>query len=125
MFDAPPEVSLNLGCFRVKGGDSGVLSERLPGVRRSTRPLVSTKARDPRRGAGEPRTEIDVAPWCENRDVSDEIGELRVVEDAFDRPTLRLLHGKFAAVRVAVLRALFDSERRSIPTDLLHVRVGR
>jgi hypothetical protein len=56
--------------------------------------------------------------------VSDEIGGLRVVEDAFDRPTLRLLHGKYAAVRVAVLRALFDSERRSIPTDLLHVRVG-
>lgn len=56
--------------------------------------------------------------------MSNEIGGLRVVEDAFDRPTLRLLHGKYAAVQVAVLRALFDSERRSIPTEQLHVRVG-
>ena len=56
--------------------------------------------------------------------MSDEIGRLRVVEDAFDRPTLRLLHGKYAAVQVAALRALFDSERRAIPTDQLHVRVG-
>lgn len=68
--------------------------------------------------------ESRVTPWWENRDVSDEIGRLRVVEDAFDRPTLRLLHGKYAAVQVAALRALFDSERRSIPTDQLHVRVG-
>ncbi|HTO00271.1 MAG TPA: DUF3375 family protein, partial [Microthrixaceae bacterium] len=70
------------------------------------------------------RTQLIVTPWCDNGGVSDEIGELRMVEDAFDRPTLRLLHGKYAAVRVAVLRALFDSERRSIPTDILHVRVG-
>ncbi len=56
--------------------------------------------------------------------MNDEIGGLRTVEDAFERPTLRLLHGKYASVRVAVLRSLFDSERRAIPTDLLHVRVG-
>ncbi len=52
------------------------------------------------------------------------MGGLQVVEEAFGRPTLRLLHGKYAAVRVAVLRGLFDTERRSIPTDILHVRVG-
>lgn len=56
--------------------------------------------------------------------MSDEIGQLDIVEEAFGRPTLRLLHGKYAAVRVAVLRSLFDSERRSIPTEILHVRVG-
>ena len=55
--------------------------------------------------------------------MSDEIGGLRVVEDAFGRPTLKLLHGTYAAVQVAVLRTAFDSDRRSVPTEQLHHHV--
>jgi len=55
--------------------------------------------------------------------VGDAIGELRLVEEAFSRPTLRLLGGKWASVQVAVLRLVFDRDRRSLPTDLLHAHV--
>jgi hypothetical protein len=65
-----------------------------------------------------------VSPGRENGDVSDEIGGLRVVQGAFDRPTLKLLHGTYAAVQVAVLRTVFDSDRRSVTTEHLHVHVG-
>jgi Protein of unknown function (DUF3375) len=56
--------------------------------------------------------------------VSDAVGDLRLVQEAFKRPTLRLLNGKWAPVQVAVLRVAFDRDRRSIPTDHLHAQVG-
>jgi uncharacterized small protein (DUF1192 family) len=55
--------------------------------------------------------------------VSDVAGELRLVEEAFARPTLRLLRGTWAAVQVAVLRMAFDRDRRSLPTDQLHAHI--
>jgi hypothetical protein len=55
--------------------------------------------------------------------VSESVGELRLVERAFERPTLRLLNGKWAPVQVAVLRLIFDRDRRSIPTDHFHAHV--
>lgn len=56
--------------------------------------------------------------------MSDAAGDLRLVQEAFTRPTLRLLNGKWAPVQVAVLRIVFDRDRRSIPTDHLHAQVG-
>jgi hypothetical protein len=55
--------------------------------------------------------------------VGDAAGELRLVEEAFTRPTLRLLGGRWAAVQVAVLRLVFDRDRSSLPTDHLHAHV--
>ncbi|MGO9873434.1 MAG: DUF3375 family protein [Acidimicrobiia bacterium] len=55
--------------------------------------------------------------------MSDSVGDLRLVQEAFTRPTLRLLNGKWAAVQVAVLRIVFDQDRRSIPTNQLHAQV--
>ena len=55
--------------------------------------------------------------------MGDVAGELRVVEEAFTRPTLRLLGGKWAAVQVAVLRLVFDRDRRSLLTDQLHAHI--
>lgn len=52
--------------------------------------------------------------------MSEAVGELRLVEQAFARPTLRLLSGKWAAVQVSVLRLVFDRDRRSISTDRFH-----
>lgn len=56
--------------------------------------------------------------------MSDAVGDLRLVQEAFTRPTLRLLNGKWAAIQVAVLRIAFDRDRRSILTDHLHAHVG-
>ncbi|MCU1461187.1 MAG: hypothetical protein JWO37_1262 [Acidimicrobiales bacterium] len=55
--------------------------------------------------------------------MSEAVGELRLVEQAFARPTLRLLNGKWAPVQVSVLRLAFDRDRRSIPTDRFHADV--
>lgn len=65
-----------------------------------------------------------VTPIGEDGAMSDAIGDLRLVQEAFKRPTLRLLNGKWAPVQVAVLRVAFDRDRRSNPTDHLHARVG-
>ncbi|MER6667098.1 DUF3375 family protein [Amycolatopsis japonica] len=51
------------------------------------------------------------------------VGELARVRDALERPTLRLLDGKWAAFRVAVLRCSFSRDRRSVQADRLHVQV--
>jgi hypothetical protein len=67
---------------------------------------------------------LTVTPVVDNGAVSDAVGDLRLVQDAFTRPTLRLLNGKWASVQVAVLRIVFDRDRRSIPTDHLHAQVG-
>lgn len=67
---------------------------------------------------------IAVTPLGKNGAMSDAVGDLRLVQQAFTRPTLRLLNGKWASVQVAVLRVVFDRDRRSIPTDHLHAQVG-
>lgn len=56
--------------------------------------------------------------------MSEAIGELRLVEQAFGRPTLRLLNGKWALVQVCVLRLVFDRDRRSVPTERFHADVN-
>ena len=55
--------------------------------------------------------------------MGDVLGELRLVEQAFTRPTLQILRSKWAPVQVTVLRLVYDQERRSIPTDRLHADV--
>lgn len=55
--------------------------------------------------------------------MNEAVGQLRLVEQAFARPTLRLLNGRWAPVQVAVLRLAFDRDRRSVPTDRLHADV--
>jgi hypothetical protein len=55
--------------------------------------------------------------------VSEAVGELRLAEQAFMRPTLRLLNGKWAPVQLSVLRLVFDRDRRSVPTDRFHADV--
>lgn len=55
--------------------------------------------------------------------MSEVIGELARAQDALQRPTLRLLDGKWAAFRIAVFRCTFTRDRRSIQADRLHVQV--
>ncbi|MBP8881308.1 MAG: DUF3375 family protein, partial [Dermatophilaceae bacterium] len=55
--------------------------------------------------------------------MSDIVGEIARVTEAFEKPTLRLLDGKWAAFRVAVFRAAFSRDRRSVPADRLHAQV--
>lgn len=55
--------------------------------------------------------------------VSEVVGEYARVGDAFERPTLRLLSGKWATLRVAVFRCAFSRERTTIPADVLHTQV--
>ena len=55
--------------------------------------------------------------------MSDIVGEIARVTEAFQKPTLRLLDGKWAAFRVAVFRAAFSRDRRSVPADRLHAQV--
>lgn len=70
--------------------------------------------------------------WClppngwtplSGRAMSETRAELRMVEQAFARPTLRLLRSKWAPVQVSVLRLAFDHDRRSIPTERFHADV--
>lgn len=56
--------------------------------------------------------------------MSDPVGDLRLVQEAFTRPTLRLLGSKWAPIQVAILRITFDRDRRSVPTDQLHSQVN-
>lgn len=55
--------------------------------------------------------------------MSEIVGELARARDALARPTLRLVDGKWAALRVATFRCSFSRERRSIQADRLHVQV--
>lgn len=55
--------------------------------------------------------------------MSDIAAELSRVRDAFARPTLRLLHSKYAALTVTVFRAAFERDQTSIPADRLHTQV--
>lgn len=55
--------------------------------------------------------------------MSEAVGGLRLVAQAFTRPTLRLLNGKWAPLQVTVLQLVFDRERRSVPTDRFHADV--
>jgi hypothetical protein len=55
--------------------------------------------------------------------MSDIAGELARVREAFDRPTLRLLDRKWAPFVLAVFKASFSRDRRSVQTDRLHAQV--
>jgi len=56
--------------------------------------------------------------------VSDVVGELARVRDAFERPTLRLLDSrKWAPLRIAIFKCSFSRDRRSVPADRLHTQV--
>lgn len=51
------------------------------------------------------------------------VAELERASGALARPTLRLLNGPLAALRVAVFRASFSRDQRSVPADLLHSQI--
>lgn len=55
--------------------------------------------------------------------MSDVVGELARVRDAFERPVLRLLDSKWAPLRVAVFKSAFSRDRRSVQADRLHTQV--
>lgn len=56
--------------------------------------------------------------------MSDIVGELARVRDAYDRPTLRLLTStKWAPMTVAIFRSAFSRDRRSVPAERLHAQV--
>ena len=48
------------------------------------------------------------------------VAELERASAALGRPTLKLLDGKWATFRVAVFRASFSREQRSIPADVFY-----
>jgi hypothetical protein len=50
-------------------------------------------------------------------------GELARVQEAFDQPTLTLLHQKHAPVVLAVFRSVFTRDNPAIETSILHERV--
>lgn len=56
-------------------------------------------------------------------DVSEISGELARVSDAFEQPTLSLLHQRQAPVVVAILNTCFSREMRLVSTARLHVLV--
>lgn len=55
--------------------------------------------------------------------MSEIVAELARVSDAFEKPTLRLLDGKWSPFRIAVFRCSFSRERRTVAADRLHVQV--
>lgn len=55
--------------------------------------------------------------------VSQIVGEIARASEALQRPTLRLLDGKWAALRVATFRCSFSRDRRSVQADRLHSQV--
>lgn len=55
--------------------------------------------------------------------MSEITGELARVSDAFERPTLTLLHQRQAPAVVAVLNTCFSRETRMVPTARLHILV--
>jgi Protein of unknown function (DUF3375) len=55
--------------------------------------------------------------------MSDIAGELARVREAFDKPTLRLLDGKWAPFALATFKSSFSRDRQSVLADRLHVQV--
>ncbi len=55
--------------------------------------------------------------------MSDVAGELARVRNAFEQPTLTLLHQRQAPVVIAVFRSAFGRDNRPIPTARLHTQV--
>jgi len=55
--------------------------------------------------------------------VSDVVADLAWVRDAFERPTLRLLHKPQAALVLTVFRTAFGRDMSSVPADRLHTQV--
>jgi hypothetical protein len=55
--------------------------------------------------------------------VSEIVGELARVVDAFDKPTLRLLDRLYSPLVLAVFRLSFSRELRSVPAERLHTQV--
>lgn len=51
------------------------------------------------------------------------VGELARVMEALDKPTLRLLDRKWAALVLAVFRVAFTRDQRSVPAERLHAQV--
>lgn len=55
--------------------------------------------------------------------MSEILGELARVRDAFDKPTLRLVEQKWAPVILAVFRSSFGNQRKAILAERLHTQV--
>jgi Protein of unknown function (DUF3375) len=55
--------------------------------------------------------------------VSDIVGELARVNDAFDKPTLRLLDRRYSPLVLAVFRLSFSRDQRSVTAERLHAQV--
>lgn len=55
--------------------------------------------------------------------MSDIVGELARVNDAFDKPTLRLLDRRYSPLVLAVFRLSFSRDQRSVAAERLHVQV--
>lgn len=55
--------------------------------------------------------------------MSDIVGELARVSDAFDQPTLTLLHQRQAPVVITMFRAAFSRDTRTVPAARLHEQV--
>jgi hypothetical protein len=55
--------------------------------------------------------------------VSEIVGELARVREAFDRPTVRLLDRKWAPFVLSVFTSSFSRDRRSVQSELLHTQV--
>lgn len=55
--------------------------------------------------------------------MSDVVGELARVREAFDKPTLRLLDRKYSPLVLAVFRLSFSRDQRSFTAERLHTQV--
>jgi hypothetical protein len=60
---------------------------------------------------------------CRGEPVSDVVAELARVREAFERPTLTLLHKPQAALVLTVFRTAFGRDMASVPADRLHTQV--
>lgn len=56
--------------------------------------------------------------------MSDIVGDLARVGNAFELPTLRLLHQRQAPIVIALFRTAFARDARAVPTPRLHEQVG-
>lgn len=59
----------------------------------------------------------------DERSVSEIVGELARMREAFDKPTLRLLDRKWAPLVLAVFKSSFGRDQRSVPAERLHTQV--
>lgn len=55
--------------------------------------------------------------------MSDVVGELARVREAFDKPTLRLLDRRYSPLVLVVFRLSFSRDQRSVPAERLHAAV--